>query len=489
MKVLFVVSTIFINEPLGALLLLSIVRREGYQVRLADLSRCDFNNEVQEFEPDVVAYSVMSADIEHFVRADNIVKVIMQRFDKKIFRIMGGPHPTFEPGVIDELKLDAICQGDGDNALVEILRKKEKGEPLDEIPNIALTAKGAKRKELFSGLETLPYIERDEEYRIAPQYESTGLRSFIAGRGCPYTCTYCFNDAFNREFRSCGPILRRMAVDHLLNDIEYTIEKYPPVRFIRFADDGFVYKADEWFREFAEKYPKRIGIPFYCMVRPDNMSEEVAQLLSKAGCISVSMSVETGIEKFRRDIMKRNISDEVLKRSYILARKHGIATYGNTILGLPGTTLEDDFASLEFVRKLPITSPSFTICIPFVGTTLWKMSVERGVLANDAKDLNRNFWDLSPFNNLGLEEKRTQLRMKNLGALYCCAPGFLAPVIKGLINSNISLRLSRRIGGTYEQYRRATRIFPHAIPRTPKTFLRIIMDIFNNIQKPVKNSQ
>ncbi len=477
MKILFVTTHIFLSEPLGAMILMAICKNEGHETKLVDASRDDLSCYVKEWKPDVIAYSTVGADFRVVKQQDQRLREIIANSSKKVFRIMGGPHPTYFPEVIDDLELDAICQGDGDRALPTLLNRLEKGESLEGIPNIGLSSAGAEKKELVNDLDNLPFVDRDGFYESAPYYKGCGLRSFLASRGCPYLCTYCFNHAYNKIFKGCGKVLRRRSVENLISEIEHVMQKYPPVRVIRFADDTFAHKADEWLNEFSEKYASRIKLPFYCLMRSNTLTEETANLLTRAGCQSISMSIESGVESVRNNILKRNISDEVLTRSFKLAVKCGIKVLGATMIGIPGTTLGDDFKSLEFTRKIRPAAPNFPILIPYIGTDIWRYAVESNLL-DKKTDVDLTPHDLSALHCYSKKEKETQLRIMYLGALFCHVPEFFVPLMYRLIKSNMSLKLCKLIGETYQHYCFATKIFPQSIPKNPKNLFYVIRDTF-----------
>ena len=477
MHVLFVLNIPYAIEPHGVMLLASICRKAGHRVSLLLLKKTDLVEQVKHLAPDVVAYSVIGSEIDAFAKADARLRAYCHESGKKVFRIMGGPHPTFNPGVLDTLSLDAVCQGDGERALPALLERLQKGESLEGIPNIALTGAGAVIREKLSSdeLDLLPFADRELYYNAVPYIPQTGLRSFMASRGCPFHCTFCYNHVYNRMFKECGPVLRRRSVNNLLDEIENVIQQYPPVRFIRFFDDTFSLTVDDWLRDFAEQYPKRIGIPFYCLMRPNTFTEEAARLLKQAGCYSISMAVEAGSEPVRNGILKRGLSDQEMKRAFELARQYGIHTYGNTMVGIPGTTLEDDFQSLNFTRSLKLTVPTFSVCSPSRGTELADYAIEHGYMPPDADFITR-FSALSPLNNYSHREKKIQARIACLGTLYCTVPAFLTPLARLLITGPVPLALAKKLGFSFTVFRIATRLFPHAIPKNPITILKVAID-------------
>ena len=128
----------------------------------------------------------------------------------------------------------------------------------------------------------------------------------MISRGCPYKCTYCFNHSYNKLYKGNGPLMSRLSVDRLIAELKELKESYP-TQFIKFYDDIFVLKDDEWLDEFAEKFPKEIGLPFHCLMRANLLTESILKKLKQSGMASISMSIESGNAHIRDDILKRNM--------------------------------------------------------------------------------------------------------------------------------------------------------------------------------------
>lgn len=474
LKILFACSDLFFSEPLGIMALSAICKRNGHVTRLVVLRTDNVSEVLDAFDPDVMGYSTMSSDEYLFREADEIVKFWAHRRGKKVWRIMGGAHPTYFPKILDKMGLDAICAGDGDFAIIRMLEAIENGKDLGGIPNVSVPGHMEYEKEVIEDMDGLPWPDRDLMYDAAPQMLKHGIRSFLTQKGCPYKCTYCFNHAYNKMFKGEGrKLLRRRSVDDLLAEIKQVVRDFPAVRMIRFADDVFVIHPDAWLEEFAKRYPKEVGIPFYCLIRANSLTEDIAKLLHQAGCKSISMSIEHGNEEVRNAILKRNMTDELVRRSFALARKYKLNAYANTIMGVPGTTLDDDFKSYLFSKSLKAAAPTFGIFTPYPGTDLTDYAIRIGALRPDY-DLDAvTAHHHSVLSHYTSEEKEQQLRLTMLAMLFCKLPDFMDPILKVLIRLPLT-RFYSLIGPLFTSFILSTKCFPNAHPRDPASIIRMI---------------
>ena len=159
------------------------------------------------------------------------------------------------------------------------------------------------------------------------------------------------------------------------------------------------------------------------------------------------------------------MTDKILLDAFHGARNNDINIWGTTILGIPGTTLKDDYESVAFVRKLKIAYPAFTIFAPFPGTDLTDHSIELGLLD---KDYDYNLTSLtgeSVLTGYTAEEKKTQLNLYYLAPFFCLLPKFLFKTLPFFARQFWLIPFYKHFGGLFTAYLLGTRIFPGARPK------------------------
>ncbi|MBI5469569.1 MAG: B12-binding domain-containing radical SAM protein, partial [Deltaproteobacteria bacterium] len=282
MKILFVIKDLEYIDPMGIMLLSALAKEKGHRTGVSVLARGDLKEKLSSFAPDIVAFSAKTGEHKYYLAANETVKSV----NRAIFTVIGGPHATFFPEIIEKHPFDALCVGEGDDAWPELLDALEKKASIDSIPNIVTRKnfrKGAppgirnKRREL----DDLPYLDRELFYS-STRLGRFPMRSFMAGRGCPYKCTYCFNHKYNLLYKGKGALVSRMSVDRLIAELKELKKNYD-TQFIKFYDDIFILKDDAWLDEFSEKYPKEVGVPFHCLMRANLLTEPILLKLKKAG--------------------------------------------------------------------------------------------------------------------------------------------------------------------------------------------------------------
>ncbi|MCR4322405.1 MAG: radical SAM protein [Candidatus Brocadiaceae bacterium] len=384
-KITFVISEVKLHEHLSVMALSASLKNSGHETSLVFIQNDPLNKNkilkaLKNENPDFIAFSFMSGVKNQYFDLGTYIK---RHMDIPI--IIGGPAATFDQSLsnIKDNPFDAVCIGEGDLSIIEFVNKYNQGKNLTAINNFIIESGNGNQLKgdllnLVEPLNQLPFPDRKILYDKDDFLRNSKIKMFISGRGCPYQCTYCFNHKYNSMYKGKGKIIRHKSVDYFLEEICKTKKEYP-LEGIIFEDDIFIIDK-EWLSEFAEKYPKRIGLPYMCYVRPNLVTKELARLLKVSGCYSVRVAIECGNEVLRNKILKRNLSNEQILKSCQILQDENIKIGTINILGLPTETITNMRETLELNRACKPDHVSANMFIPLPGVDLTLFAVQKGLL-------------------------------------------------------------------------------------------------------------
>lgn len=475
MRILFIVKDLEYVEPFGIMYLSSAVKRFGHQVNMLGTRNTNIFAEIKRIDPQIIAYSCTTGVHKYYLALNREIK---QRF-KNVFSVFGGPHPTFFPQIIDDDCVDAVCIGEGESAFVELANRLETKQDISGIRNFWIKQDGIVYKnpvrDLVEDLDSLPFPDRQLRYDIVPKSQDYPLKQFVPSRGCPYQCSYCFNSSLAKMYGNSWKKVRTRSVDNLLEEISDVRSRYP-LEFVLFSDSIFGFHK-EWLVEFAEKYPRQIGRPYYCHVRADLITPETAELLRTSGCKSVNMGIETGNDYLRNFILKRNMSKEQIKNACDLLHKHGIKILSDNILGLPGETLQQAMETLKLNIKCRIDYPLVTLLQPYPSTAICEYAIKNGHYDGAQQNIKYNYYFSSPLKFRTNLEKRRIENLQKLFAITVEAP-FLLPFVYLAVNLPQNL-FFYNIFRTWYMYSYHRRITSHRFSIDEiKDFFKVVFGIY-----------
>jgi radical SAM superfamily enzyme YgiQ (UPF0313 family) len=460
-------------EPLGLLYISSVLRAAGHEVRLSIAASQDPVAVARDWQPGIVGYSVFTGS-QRFYRDLNLR--IKQQLPG-VLSVFGGPHPTFFPEFLEEPGVDAVCIGEGEGAMLDLAAAVQAGRSFTGIDNWWFKHEGGVERNairpLEDNLDLLPLPDREMLFAEDGYTRQSGIKHFMTSRGCPYECTYCFNHALAKIYGVKRNRLRQMSVGRVIEEVRSVRDRYP-LQFVVFVDDLFIIHV-EWLRELAARFPAEVGLPFFCNVRANLVTPEKMALLKQAGCASVAMGVETGSEKLRNEILRRNLSDRQLIEASRLIREAGLQLLTNNMLGLPGGTLKDDFGTLILNQAC---RPGYTSCFlyqPYPRTALGEYAREHGYFQGSVDDIDDSAWECSVLTFASPAEKQ---QIENLNKLFALAVEW--PRLTGPVRRLIKLprnRLYRLAFKLWRGYAVKNRIHPYRpspreLVRTVRRFMK-----------------
>jgi radical SAM superfamily enzyme YgiQ (UPF0313 family) len=471
LHLLFIVKEID-NEPQGILLISSLLKQAGHQVSLVVATEEDPLDAALRLRPDLVGYTVYTGPHNWYLDLNQRIRAQLPG----VFSIFGGPHPTFFPEIIEREGVDGICIGEGEFAtldLMNVLRRDSHGVGLPD-PSVAnwwfklngdIVRNPLRPLLADAELDELPFSDRELLYAAHKQSRRTKIKPFITGRGCPYNCAFCFNKAYSDLYGGKGRRFRRRSPGNVICELQEVASRYD-TRFVLFMDDTFILQ-DRWLEEFMGRYRAEVGLPFWCQVRANLVTDAKIALFKDAGCASVSFGLEAGNDRLRNAVLNRDMSREEILGAAETLRRHNVAFMTNNMLGLPTGSLETDFETLALNAECRPAYANVFLFQPYPKTALGEWAYREGWMMGSFDDLSGSVSDDTVI-KFGSEDERK--RIENLQKLFALGVEFpwLLPLIRRLIRLP-SNQLFWLIYKLWKGWAIKNRMFPFKM--TPREYL------------------
>jgi radical SAM superfamily enzyme YgiQ (UPF0313 family) len=305
---------------------------------------------------------------------------------------MGGIHLILNPMEIRHApSIDAVCVGEGESALLEFMKNYSKGK------NEHLYTKGfwtRKSKRIITNptvpflkeIESLPFPDRDifiSEGLSFGDFENNkkNYLDFLFTRGCPFACSYCSNHALRRTYGHDNYI-RRMSPKRAIAWIKHDLTRYT-CDYINILDDIFTLDR-KWTEEFLTLY-ETIRMPFICHLRVGTFDKRILGKMKKAGCVAVSIGVESGDEQLRTKVLKRGMTNDQLVQSFKWAKDLKLKRSVFLMIGLPTENRERWLKTIRLVARLMPVRFILNTFYPYPGTELYTLTRKLGFLKKKQK--------------------------------------------------------------------------------------------------------
>lgn len=368
---------------------------------------------------DFIGITVMS---NYVARIRFLTAAIQKRLGIPV--IWGGIHPTVKPE--ESLQwADYVCVGEGEAAIVELVRSLEKGDRGTTIPNIWTRDEQGQvianpSRPIDQELDAIPlpdYNLADHHilhegklipltpklmayyllHNFARQHRLAYMIS--ATRGCPFRCAFCCDNALTQLFPKWSK-LRRRSPENLVAEIKAFRAILPELEAVMFIDSTFLAVSQEWLTHFAEVYRREIGLPFYISTTPGSIKEEKISLLVKAGLADVALGLQTGSSRIRAIYQRFETNEQILAAGDILRRHQAVIPYPSydIISDNPYETVEDQLETLRLLYQLPRPHLLHFFSLTFYpGTDLYAKARADGLIQDDERDIyNKSYIRLQP---------------------------------------------------------------------------------------------
>jgi len=372
--------------PLGILYIAEVLVKEGIEVSLLDQTVKGFSNRqvlawVKKENPDILGFSVLQSAAEEAPKIAELAKA----WNPNITIVMGNYHATFNDERI--LKkypfVDVIVRGEGEYTSFDLAECLGKGQDLRRVSGITFRAKNGNiistpDRPLIKNVDRLPFPNRD---LLNAQYTSTifGVKvatkkftTVLSSRGCSFQCSFCGCRRFARG------VWRPRSVENVMEELEMLRgEGYEEILFV---DDNFTLNSKRVKKLCKRIRKEKLGIQWFCDSRVDNCEYDMFREMVRAGCNSLYFGMESANQRIL-DYYRKGITPDQSVNAARKARKAGVdVIVGSFIVGAPDETRSEVENTLDFVQKLDIDMPSFSILSAISGTEIWKDLTTRGLI-------------------------------------------------------------------------------------------------------------
>lgn len=355
--------------------------KDGHQVQILDAGTrpkplSDVLDKVREFRPDLVVFNVSTPTY----RVDADVILAVSRVTGA-HRTAIGVHVTALPGrTLAETALDSVVRGEPEASVAALAFALDTGAGLDEVAGLSFRARSGVRdnpdRPPVADLDSLPEPARDllpESDYVLPVINRP-YTLVVPSRGCPHRCIYCTAHLYY------GRRLRLRDPARVVDEVE-GIAARGVVRDVVMWSDTFTLEREFALEVCDELTRRRLGVRWMCNSRVDTLDVVLARRMKDAGCIGVSLGVESG-DQAMLERMKKGTTVAQAFSAVRAAREADIPVLAQFVLGVPGETPESLRRTLAHAVALDPDYAQFYCATPMPGTELWDLAVREGYLVS-----------------------------------------------------------------------------------------------------------
>ncbi len=377
--------------PLGLLSISAFLKQRRHQVAIHDCLGPGAITDVGEnarqvlaLKPDLVGFSTTTSSFLDGHDMATYIKVA----NPDVRTVFGGVHVSALGASLMEkfTSIDYLCHGEGEGTVAEL------ADGLAPGTISGLTWRDGERvvtndsRLPIDDLDTLPFPDY-AALRGFPRGYNLPLFSFInfpgatmsTSRGCPYQCSFCDRSVFKRSYRYNSAEYIYEHMKHLRQDFG--------VRHINIYDDLFTLNRRR-IAELCQMLAARpLGLNFNCAVRVGYADNDLLKMLKQAGCLMVSLGIESAdpemLERHKAGVGVDEVRDTVAR-----IKACGLRAKGLFMMGLPGETEASIRMTSDFILSLGLDDMNMSKFTPFPGAPIWSELPSEGEFNEDWRQMN-----------------------------------------------------------------------------------------------------
>jgi len=372
------------TAPLGILAVATPLKRAGFDVVLVDSTiEPDFKQRVLSEVRDALCLGI-SLVTGPMIRETVEISRSIKEWDPEFPIILGGWHPSLLPKqTLEAPYVDYIVRGQGEDALLELVRHIQAGAAPDLIPGIGFKRNG--RLVMTAERPLRPLVEMPPKaYELADfdAYErKCGRRwaMYTSSLACPFNCAYCTNaGVYGRKWNALPP--EQFVEETVDLSRRYSLE------MLWIVDDNFLVDLDRA-RGIAEGLVRENSHYQWSIQATTNLTSRLTsedlKLLRRAGLHQICQGAESGSRTVLKAMQKGWQDMESIHESAARCLEAGIRPSFNIIFAFPGETRKERRETIDFMmdmcRRFPGTEFWTNIFTPYPGSPIFERTTELGI--------------------------------------------------------------------------------------------------------------
>ncbi|MFM7299058.1 MAG: B12-binding domain-containing radical SAM protein [Planctomycetota bacterium] len=353
----------------------SVLEAEGHEVAIHDADARGHGPEetvaaVRAHAPAFVALDSSSTSLDR-----DLALARELRTSLRVPLAILGSQVTFTPGeIFGADNVDCVVRGEPEHTVRDLSRRVAAGEGFAGVEGITWKRADGEivhepEREKIKDLDSLPlparHLLRNELYRF-PGIDGP-ITTVKSSRGCPLDCSFCgYTLAQGLRFRFRSP-------ENVLRELE-DIVRVHRVHHVVFRDPIFTTRKDRVHAICDGILERKLDLKWQCETAVKVLDRELLEKMAKAGCVHISLGVESGNELIQRKHCGAKLLDhDAAVKVFADARELRIETRAFCMIGFPEETPAMVEDTLRLVERCDPDQVQFCAVTAYPGTPLYKL--------------------------------------------------------------------------------------------------------------------
>ncbi len=380
------IGRLFPQLPLGLASIAGVLEKHGFKITILDdyLLRKGAKyiaDQISKLDADLIGITCNLATVI------TTAEIVNELLPFNIPVVIGGPEVTVNlERTLTRTKAPIGVCGEGEETMLELCHLLSNSaltiDNLKDILGIGYRLPDGEIKvnparPLIRNLDELPFLPMhlfpiDRYDRSKPELSVVPVDILNSSRGCPFNCAFCNNKyVWGRNYRV-------MSGSRVVNELEYLAANYD-TKGIFFREDHFTLNKKRVYEFCSEIKKRNVKIQWGCESRADALDEDMIRAMKEAGCLSIWFGVESGSSRVLK-MLNKNIDLDQVELVFKLCKKNKIQVGASVMIGIPGQTLEENYETLKFVKKLDPDYAYFNTFVGYPKTDMYDIIVEKGLI-------------------------------------------------------------------------------------------------------------